>query len=43
MGVESAQNYAKELLDEALSLHARAGLEHNLLAELAVLAVQREF
>ena len=43
MGVEAAQNYAKELLDEALSLHARAGLEHNLLAELAVLAVQREF
>ena len=43
MGVDAARDFAEELLSEALSMHARAGLQHDLLAQLAQMAIRREF
>ncbi|NND44878.1 MAG: polyprenyl synthetase family protein [Xanthomonadales bacterium] len=43
MGVDAAREFADQLLTEALSMHERAGLNHNLLAQLAVMAVDREY
>ena len=42
MGIDSARELAAEMLGEALAMHDRAGLEHDLLAELAARAVNRE-
>jgi geranylgeranyl pyrophosphate synthase len=43
MGTEAAREFADGLLADALSMHERAGLAHDLLAQLAVMAVKREF
>jgi len=43
MGIDAAREFADRLLNEALSMHDRAGMRHQLLAELAVMAVKREF
>lgn len=42
MGTDAAREFADGLLDEALQMHERAGLDHNLLSQLAVMAVRRE-
>ncbi len=43
MGVDAARQHAHRLLDDALKFLHRAGLGESLLAELAHLAVKREF
>ena len=42
MGIDSARELAAEMLSEALAMHDRAGLKHDLPAELAARAVNRE-
>jgi geranylgeranyl diphosphate synthase type II len=43
LGVDAARDMARELLEEALPMLDRAGLQHNQLQQLAELAVNREF
>ena len=43
MGIDAAREVAERLLEEALSIHQRTGLGHDLLAEMAEMAVNREF
>ncbi|MDH3642152.1 MAG: polyprenyl synthetase family protein [Gammaproteobacteria bacterium] len=43
LGVDAARDMARELLEEALPMLDRAGLQHNQLQQLAELAVKRDF